>query len=678
MGLGSPAPRNVAFRLHTVSAAVIGLLASGYAVAETEDAAPVYVVIGEKTERSIFDTGSSVQVYDEETINSLPGATEIDDLLQLAPNVVDSGQGNDIPTIRGIDGSGPSVGGLASFAGSAPRLNLSIDGRSLTYSELAFGPRSLWDMQQAEIYLGPQSYIQGRSSSAGAIILKSNDPTYHFESAVKGGVAELGYTQTAAMISGPILDNQVAFRLSADQQKRDSHVEFTAFRPEGDPNEVEMTSVRGKILIEPAALPDLSTMIAISHMGSKSPQTEYLNTVGTEAFRPFYHTDTTSVTWDVSWLLTDTLTFENNLVYSDYSVDRYTYQNPRQGDFTIDGKDFHIEPLMRYQSLNGAVQGLFGLRYFKSSQDEAYIGYTATDPMSGSTETASVFAEVTYAVTPIIDLTFAGRYDKERVKRQAEIASYRFDLDHKETLSVFLPKFEIALKPSANNTLGFRIGKGYNSDGAGLSFNSNQFTGFTPYTYDEEYVWNYELFARSRQGNVDLIANAFYNDFDGLQIMQVLPDGEVMIANVDQAKTYGAELGVHWYATTDLMLFTNIGVLETEFTEPGGQKRDLPRAPASTVSVGGTYTFFDNFELSANTSYTGGYYTDRDNTAAGEVGAYTVTNAQLAYVFNNGRVNVYATNLFDADNTTMWYPGGEDDRLILVPRQVGASLQLDF
>ncbi len=125
--------------------------------------------------------------------------------------------------------------GLGQFAGTSPRLNMSIDGRSLTYSENAFGPRSLWDMQQVEIDLGPQRYIQGRNTSAGAFVMKSNDPTHHFESAVKAGIGEIDYSQTAGMISAPIIQDELAFRLSFDQQKRDSFVDQAAFEPAGDP-----------------------------------------------------------------------------------------------------------------------------------------------------------------------------------------------------------------------------------------------------------------------------------------------------------------------------------------------------------------------------------------------------------------------------------------------------------
>ncbi|AUJ36748.1 TonB-dependent siderophore receptor [Vibrio vulnificus] len=673
------------FKLHALSAVVMGLCASGQAYAQTENTnsnkkeeMPVVVVIGEKTERTIYDTSSSVQVFDQETIDNTPGATEIDDLLQLIPNMVDSGQGNSMPTVRGIDGSGPSTGGLASFAGTSPRLNISIDGRSLTYSEIAFGPRSLWDMQQVEVYLGPQSYIQGRNASAGAIVMKTNDPTHHFESAVKAGVGERNYSQTAAMISAPIIQDELAFRLSFDQQKRDSFVDLASYEPAGDAKKIEMNSVRGKLLYEPSALAGFKTTLGVSHMDSRGPQSESTNVVGNEAFRPVYETKSLSTAWDISWQLNEVLTFENNLVYSKFAYDRYTNPTLRQkGDFTTEGKEFHVEPLLRYLSLDGRVNALVGARYYKSSQDDEYVDATSANPMSGSTKTQSAFAELTYALTQSIDVTVAGRYEKERVKRK--VSDPRFKLDHDDTLSVFLPKFDIAFKPNTGQTFGFKVAKGYNAGGAGLAFNSIQFAGFSPYQFEEEYIWNYEIYTRHRISNsVELMTNTFYNDFDNMQMTQTLSNGDVLITNLDKAKTYGAEVGTRWYATDSLELFANLGLLETEYKEASGESKELPRAPSMTGNFGGQYSFFDGFELSANAAYTGDYYSDRSNTAITTIDAYWVANAQLAYVFENGRATLFATNLFDSNKTTLYTSSNLNDQLTQQPRMIGASLQLNF
>lgn len=157
------------------------------------------VVTGEKTERSIFDTGSSVEVFDSRRIDSLPGAETVSDLLRMTANTVDVGIGNDLPTVRGVDGSGPSTGAGAFLSGTRPRLGLSLDGRALTYNEQAYGPQSLWDLDRVEVFRGPQSYIQGRNAIAGAIVMTTKDPSFERESALKGGFGNQHSSQLAAM-----------------------------------------------------------------------------------------------------------------------------------------------------------------------------------------------------------------------------------------------------------------------------------------------------------------------------------------------------------------------------------------------------------------------------------------------------------------------------------------------
>ncbi|EOW9195710.1 TPA: TonB-dependent siderophore receptor [Vibrio cholerae] len=674
---------NKKFKLHTLSAMMMGLFTGSFAYAETQNTSnqeqemPVLVVIGEKTQRSIYETSASVEVFDQDTIERTPGATEIDDLLQLIPNLVDSGQSNNMPTIRGIDGSGPSVGGLASFAGTSPRLNMSIDGRSLTYSEIAFGPRSLWDMQQVEIYLGPQSYIQGRNTSAGAIVMKSNDPTHHFESAVKAGIGESDYSQTAGMISAPIIQDELAFRLSFDQQKRDSFVDLAAFEPAGDPKKIEMNSVRGKLLYEPSALDGFKTTLTLSHMDSRGPQTENINVAGNEAFRPVYETASFTTAWDIIWHLNDLFTFENNLVYADFSYDRYTNPNSR-GDFNTDGKEFHIEPLLRYIALDGSVNALIGARYYQSSQDDMYIDAASAYPMDGRTKAKSVFAEVTYALTPSINVNLAGRFEREQVKRN--VSHPRYKLDYDETSSVFLPKLDVAYTPVQGQTYGIKAAKGYNAGGAGLAFNSMQFTGFRPYEFEQESIWNYEFYTRHRfSHSVEVLTNLFYNDFDSMQMTQTTSSGDVFIANLNEASTYGAEIGSRWYATSSLELFANLGLLKTEFKETTGNTKELPRAPKMSANVGLLYDFGQGFEFSSNAAYTESYFSESGNSEKFAIDSYWVANAQLAYVFEHGRATLYATNLLDSDKRTLYLSTNNTlDQLKQQPRMIGASVQLNF
>ena len=107
--------------------------------AETEDGQLEEVVVtGERINRSGFETATSNRVFTAPNIDRSGHNLSATDLLKQTVNTVDLGSGNDLPTVRGVDGSGPAVGAVAFFAGTRPRLNLSIDGRSATYNEYAF------------------------------------------------------------------------------------------------------------------------------------------------------------------------------------------------------------------------------------------------------------------------------------------------------------------------------------------------------------------------------------------------------------------------------------------------------------------------------------------------------------------------------------------------------------
>ena len=146
------------------------------------------VVTGERANRSGFETATSNRVFTTPNIDRSGHNLSATDLLKQTVNTVDLGSGNDLPTVRGVDGSGPAVGAVAFFAGTRPRLNLSIDGRSATYNEFAFGTQSLWDMQQVEVLRGPQSHVRGQNAVAGAVVMRSKDPTDEWEGALRLGL----------------------------------------------------------------------------------------------------------------------------------------------------------------------------------------------------------------------------------------------------------------------------------------------------------------------------------------------------------------------------------------------------------------------------------------------------------------------------------------------------------
>ncbi|TFH87209.1 TonB-dependent receptor [Billgrantia azerbaijanica] len=646
---------------------------------------PTISVTGEKVDRTILETSSSVEVFDDWRIESTPNATYVRDVLSLTPNVIDTGGGNDLPTVRGIDGSGPATGAVAFLAGSRPRLNLSIDGRSLTYTEQSRGPRSLWDVEKVEVHRGPQSLLQGRNSIAGAVIVDTKNPTPYWESAVKLGAGGQQTRQAAAMLSGPLVDDQLSFRIAVDRQQRESFVDLPSYDPVGDPREFESTTARAKLLLEPEGLPDMSSMLTVSHYDSRAPQNEAQPTPpGHPRFdpsKPVIEVESTGGIWDLSWEQSENLSFENKVVYTSFSNDRLAALGLPSAN--IEGKELSIEPLARFTADNERLRGMAGLRYFHSNQDE-WVDNLPPRPVSAytfddTTRTGSGFAELTYAVTPEVDVTLAGRYEQEHRERSGANANRTRTIDFDETFSAFLPKLDIAWKPSASQTYGVKVARGFNAGGAGVTF----MTG-NSYTYDEEYVWNYELYGRQRLADdrVELTGNLFYNTYDGYQLPIVLGPGDIEIRNAEKVVTYGLEAGARWRPFPELELFGSAGALRTEIKEAvaglEAEGHDLPRAPKLSAAMGATWMFAGNFDLGGNVTYTSHYFSGVDNDDRGKIQAHWLANAELGYNFDFGRVSVYAKNLFDADDRLLVFNNDQTTPLLQQPRVIGASLELRF
>lgn len=648
---------------------------------------PPVTVVGEKTARSIMDTGSSVEVFDSQRIETLPGASTVTDLLKLTPNVVDIGNANEIPTVRGIDGSGPATGATAFLAGSRPRLNVSIDGRSLTYNEQAFGARNLWDVETVEVHRGPQSLMQGRNAIAGAVVMNTKNPTWYWEGAAKGEIAEYDTRQLAAMLSGPIVKDQVAIRASIDHRQRESPVDLASYEPAGDPREVENLNARMKLLVEPKALPDISSMFTASFYDSRAPQIEQnatpADTLRFSHLRPVFENQSFSGIWDLSWKYAENLSFENKLIYTNFSNNRVGAYVGSIPSASIDGDEVSVEPLARFRAFDSRLRGVTGFRYFQSGQDEV-VTKLPPNPVStytfrDETQTASAFTELTYALFPQIDVTVAGRFEQEERDREGRNARDNRSVNYHQTFQAFLPKLDVAWKPDSSQTYGAKVARGFNGGGAGVTF-----TNGNNYVYDEEYVWNYELYTRHRlaENRVELTSNLFYNDYENYQLPFTVSPGNIEIRNLAKVTTYGLEVGAQWKATNDLDVFGSGGLLATKIEEafPGYDitGNHLPRAPRHTVTMGARWTFAENFDLTGNASYTGKYMSAVDNDLRGKIDPYFLTNVELGFNFDAGRATLFAKNLFDSENELMIYSNDRSVPLVEHPRTIGASLELRF
>ncbi|MGR3808323.1 TonB-dependent receptor [Pasteurella testudinis] len=639
------------------------------------------IVSGEKSERSKFETSSSLTVT---TVNDLQRAGDITTathLLKKTVNILDTGLGNDLATVRGVDGSGPATGAVAFFAGSRPRLNMSIDGRTSTYVELAHSAKSLWDMKQVEIYRGAQSYAQGRNAIAGAVVMTSNDPSHEWEGAAKLNIGNQHTRQTAAMISGPLIADELAFRLSVDQQQRKSFVDLISYEPVGNPRWYKTTTARAKLLWTPSALPEFYSRFTLNHLDSRLPQNEAgnqpINNVRFTPQRPVLDTMSTSGIWDIGWQFSDFWKFENKLIYSKYENNRLTLPAPLGAPATLDGRELQIEPIMKFEISDAKYSGLFGLFYFQAKQDETVDIRTFHNIFKDKTKTKAVFGELKYAPNANFDVTLSARYEQEHHQRQGGSALFEIDRDKK--YNVFLPKIDLAWNLLEKQRLGFKVGRGYNPGGAGVTF-ANPYTG---YEYDAEYVWNYELYHRwiSTDNSFELRTNLFYNDYKNMQLPYYLSASSVVIRNADKVVTYGIETNADWQLTDNLNLYVGIGLLKTKVKKyPGSgiEGNKLSRSPSYTATLGGRYQFLNHWEFGGDIYFVNRYYSELTNSDVRKIKGYSQANAYLAYNFKQGRVMLYADNVFNARNDIFMPTADRGEAFKLQPRVIGLSTEVRF
>ena len=83
----------------------------------------------------------------------------------------------------------------------------------------------LIDVDRVEVLRGPQGTLFGRNSSAGVINIATKAPSFDFGGTAEASIGDYGYNQEKVSVSGPIVADQLAFRLTAFNTHRDGYID---------------------------------------------------------------------------------------------------------------------------------------------------------------------------------------------------------------------------------------------------------------------------------------------------------------------------------------------------------------------------------------------------------------------------------------------------------------------
>jgi len=201
------------------------------------------VVTARRRDERAQDVPIALTVVNEELLDRT-GAYNIGQITQLAPSVqlLSPNARNTAITIRGLGASyGLANDGLEQGVG------IYID--QVYYSRPATATLDFVDIERIEMLRGPQGTLFGKNTTAGALNIITRPPSFTPEAQGEISIGDYGFLQAKASVSGPLIADKLAARLSFVSTRRDGLVDnVTVGRKQ---NAQDSISLRGQLLFQP-------------------------------------------------------------------------------------------------------------------------------------------------------------------------------------------------------------------------------------------------------------------------------------------------------------------------------------------------------------------------------------------------------------------------------------------
>ncbi len=83
----------------------------------------------------------------------------------------------------------------------------------------------LIDIDRVEVLRGPQGTLFGRNSSAGVLNVATKGPSFEFGGSAEASIGDYGFNQEKVSVTGPLVADKLAFRLTAFNTHRDGYTD---------------------------------------------------------------------------------------------------------------------------------------------------------------------------------------------------------------------------------------------------------------------------------------------------------------------------------------------------------------------------------------------------------------------------------------------------------------------
>lgn len=536
----------------------------------------------------------------------------------------------------------------------------------------------LVDIERAEVLRGPQGTLYGRNTNGGAIRIVTKRPELESEHRVKVTLGNNDLREVSASFSGGLTDT-LAGKVSLLHQTRDGFIKDTdtrdyygdtdkfagrvALRYMGDNWDVQWSTdflnddsdpgypVKAAPFDDDGKLFTTNQSqwpLAFPAGRGDVPLTQYfneLNSYGTNLHVEGMVADDIQLTSITSYRV-----MENELAsnmagpyYQDVEQDQFSQEVRLAGG--AEGLEW--------------VSGVFFYHENPRQLTEYVMGWADLDL---TTNSAAVFGQLTYDVTPDFRVTAGLRYTWEEKKLNAELSDdYWFGvfygaenlgaLRQKDSWSAVSWKLVGDYYLTEDSMVYLSVTNGFKS--GGWSTDSLQLV-------DQEEVMTYELGLKSQLLDNTLRVNlaAFYNDYTDLQVNGSIAGAGFTRVNAGEVESYGVELEVTWAPVDFLDFNVYVATLDGKYKKIDGvassiisKDYELKQSPELEYGFSiNHYLALGEGELTSSLQFThtDSYWTDIANTWWAAREETDLVNARIAYtggIDSNYTIALWGRNL---------------------------------
>jgi len=642
------------------------------------------VVTADFRDSSLYDFSNSVSVFGESVLERRE-ANHLQQLLNLAPNVnySEGASRGRFFQIRGI-------GERSQFIDPVnPSVGLIVDGIDFTGLGLA---ASTLDIQQVEVFRGPQGTLYGANALAGLINLKSNDPTSEPYTKLGAELSQFGGSVFDVVNSAAVNDS-VGYRIAARKQKSDGFIENT-FLGREDTNNIDETTVRGKVNI--VASDELSIDLVAFYLDADNGYDAFslTNTRRTTSDQPGKDKqETKAAAATITWTAPDAFSVETLLSFantdSEYSFDEdwshvgefaddlfpYSSADRYLRDRNNLTADIRLISSDNNKALGESIHWVAGLYYRSDNEDLlrtrfADLAFDGNFSNQFDTNNVAVYGQLTFEIASQLSLITGLRFERREADYSDSLA-----VSQKVSENLWGGKVVLEYRPSDQVLVYGLVSRGYKPGGVNGQIISaaalNDAIPQSTFTFDTETLVNAEIGVKGQwlDGKLTSQLSAFYQDREDAQVGQSIfnPEDFSFDEYLDNApaKAHGIEIETQLQAADNVELYASLGWLNAEFGNFASfahvdaqslglafvmNGRDIAQAPRYQFSLGTNIYFFERLWLNLEVEGKDDYFFS--NTHNDKSKGYELVNMRLNYQFDQWQVSLWGRNLTDEDVQT--------------------------